>query len=786
MSTKDEPFRVLLVEDNPAFQVLMTRALDTTGFPCDLRIAGSAEEALEVLAGANPDVIIADYGLPGMDGLRLLRELRKLRPRTSVIMLTGMGSEELAVEAMKLGAYDYVTKSDRPTVRIPQLLQRLKQQGDASKAAEKYTHQLENRVELTEEKYRRLIDQAHEAVFVLDPQGHVLEVNGRGEELVGRSEAGIVGRPFQELVASDEREMLSYRLQTLEMTHTLHGTEARVLRPDGAEVPVELSATVIRATGRSMVMCILRDMSDIQKSKRIQKLLEQRQETLLRTLPLLYYSAGPLPPFPFLWVSENVERLTGFPKHRFDTDPDFWLSRVHPEDRERVRGEFLRLHDVGSGTIEYRWRFADSSDHWILDHAVLVPDERDRPREILGTWLDVTERKRSEEALRRTQERLQQVQRMEAIGRLAGGVAHDFNNLLLIIMGNARKLLRGLADQDGLRSRAEEVLKASDRAESLTRQLLAFSRKQVLAPQVLDLNHVVSEVSGMLRRLIGEDVHLVVSHAGDLAHVRADRGQLEQVLMNLAVNARDAMPHGGELRLETANVVFDANDPKAVGTLAPGPYVLLTVSDTGEGMSPEVRSRLFEPFFTTKELGKGTGLGLSTVYGILRQSGGDVTVESDVGRGTTFRVYLPRANGIGLAAPVALPEEPARGCETVLLVEDETKAAALLQECLEDCGYRVLNADSGEAALRLCQEHAGPIHLLLTDVVMPRMSGPVLADRVLLLRPGIRVVYMSGYTEDTRIRHGVQAAQVDLLQKPFPPETLARMVRSVLDRAPSK
>jgi PAS domain S-box-containing protein len=389
---------------------------------------------------------------------------------------------------------------------------------------------------------------------------------------------------------------------------------------------------------------------------------------------------------------------------------------------------------------------------------------------------DVTEKKKLEA-------QLLQSQKMEAIGQLAGGVAHDFNNLLGVITGYTDLLLTDLgAQHPGIR-RAEQIRKAADRAAGLTRQLLAFSRKQVLQPKVLDLNAVVLDVEKMLQRLIGEDIQLVTVLSEALGRVKADPGQIEQVIVNLAVNARDAMPKGGKLIIETADIDLDGHYAGTRDEVRPGPYAMLAVSDTGHGMDAETMSHIFEPFYTTKEEGKGTGLGLSTVFGIVKQSDGNVGVYSEVGQGTTFRVYLPRVNDNGevTAVVAALPEpRPARG-ETILLVEDAELLRVMVQEMLETAGFDVLVGGSPEEALAVVEAHSGPIHLLLTDVIMPRMSGPQVAERLKAVWPEVKVLYMSGYTDEAIVHHGVLKGGTHFLQKPFSREALLRRVSEVLD-----
>lgn len=389
---------------------------------------------------------------------------------------------------------------------------------------------------------------------------------------------------------------------------------------------------------------------------------------------------------------------------------------------------------------------------------------------------DITERKHLEE-------RLRQSQKMEAIGRLAGGVAHDFNNILTVINGYAEFILAGLSGNDPRREHLAAILNAGERAAELTSQLLAFSRNAIIEPKIIDLNEVVGSVVPMLRRLIGEDVRFVTDLTLDLAKVKIDPGQLEQLLMNLAVNARDAMPRGGLLTIATTTVHLPAGSPTNPGEIPSGHYIQLTVSDTGEGMSEQIKRLIFEPFFTTKGVGKGTGLGLATVYGIVSQAGGTISVESEVGRGTCFRILLPAVQESAHVESIGLTHVAPRGTETILLAEDEDGVRQLARLALEMLGYTVLEAGSGDAAVRTANSHHGPIHLLVTDVVMPDFGGRELVDTIRATQPVVSVLYMSGYTDDAVVRHGIEASTDAFLQKPFTPLSLARKVREVLDAA---
>ncbi len=444
---------------------------------------------------------------------------------------------------------------------------------------------------------------------------------------------------------------------------------------------------------------------------------------------------------------------------------------VDPAQRRRLVAEVTARGNLSTESV---WRRRDGKTVTVRASGRVVRDAQGGVDYFNAIVEDITEH-------RLLEDRLRQAQKMEAVGRLAGGVAHDFNNLLTGILGCADLLLETLGPDAPGRDDVAEIRKAAVRAADLTRQLLAFSRQQVLAPQVLDLNALVGNMEKLLKRLIGEHIELRAALAPDLGMVKADPGQLEQVIVNLAVNARDAMPNGGRLTIETRNAELDASYVEEHAPVVAGPYVLLAVTDTGTGMDAETKSHVFEPFFTTKALGQGTGLGLATVYGIVKQSGGHVWVYSERGQGAAFKIYLPRVAETAAAAPRPTAPASLRGSETILLVEDDEAVRTLTRRLLAARGHTVLLASQGEEALRLAQRHEGRIHLLVTDVVMPGMSGRELADRILALLPGIKVLYLSGYTDDAIVRHGVLEPGVAFLQKPFSAEALARKVREVLD-----
>ncbi len=481
-----------------------------------------------------------------------------------------------------------------------------------------------------------------------------------------------------------------------------------------------------------------------------------------------------VPEFRFTFVSKRAEAILGYPPDRWLKDLT-WQDLIHPDDLDYVLSLCTRaIEEKRNHEIEYRVLAADGRVEWVR-HIATVIVEQDHPVAVRGVLLDITERKNLEL-------QFHQSQKMEAIGRLAGGIAHDFNNLLTVITGYSQLLLDRISHDDANRNDLDEIKRAGRRATILTQQLLAFSRRQVLMPKVLDLNGIISGMDQMLQRLIGVDVHLVTILESGLWAVKADPGQVEQVLMNLVVNARDAMPQGGKVTIETSNL--EVREPYRHGevTVIKGSYVQVLVRDTGIGMDAETQTRVFDPFFTTKEKGKGTGLGLSTVYGIVKQSDGYIFLSSEPNRGSTFQILLPRvqADVDAVDSHKETPTLPG-GSETILLVDDEPGVRSFVQDTLQLHGYTVLQARHGIEALLVGSQHSGPIHLLLVDVVMPQMSGREVVSSLSPARPDMKVLYMSGYADDAMLHLGVLDAGMPFLQKPFLPDALIRKVRLVLD-----
>jgi len=479
--------------------------------------------------------------------------------------------------------------------------------------------------------------------------------------------------------------------------------------------------------------------------------------------------------FDHVWTSDNLVDLTGYGPDE-GVDSGWWRDGLHPDDRERVLAARKPPYEHDHQVLEFRFRCKDGGYIWIQDEKRLLRDEKGNPREVVGSWSNITERKQLESQLR-------QAQKMEAIGQLSSGIAHDFNNLLTIIQGQSWKLESANVDSPQLRACVDEIRQAAERAAILTRQLLMFSRSQELQLGDYDLNEIVSNVSTMLGRILGEDIHLQFRYVLDELPVRVDAGMMDQILLNLAVNARDAMPKGGSLLVETAKVEIDAKRAARGPQSRPGSFACMSVRDTGSGISEDVLPRIFEPFFTTKEAGKGTGLGLATVFGIVQQHNGWIDVQTEIDRGTTFRIHLPLiGNASREQRPVVAKPIVPRGNETILLVEDEASLRTLIQTILSNLGYRIVEASNGPEALVVWERHRGEVHLLLTDMVMPEgMSGMDLAKRLRVEAPELKVLYASGYSPELA---GLCAARegIDFLSKPFAPLKLAQTVRACLDQ----
>lgn len=679
----------------------------------------------------------------------------------------------------------------------------------------------------SQERNRAIVDTALDGVITIDAAGLVTEWNAQATAIFGWAREEAMGKLLSETIIP-ERDRDAHASGIREYLKTGVGPvlnrriEIAARHRDGHEFPVELAVSPARIGETYIFSAFVRDITDRRRAERrlasqyavtrvlsesitleqaVPKIIQavgeslewdlgvfwrlEKQSGTLRCLNFWQVAAGPTDAFIAEMQSRVFKPGVGLPGRILENGCPLWIRDVAMDPsfvradlagKTGVRSAFgfpIRIGGDIEGVVEF------------FSHQI-----RESDQELISMIADVGlkigqfgERTRAEEALRQTEAQLRQAQKMEAVGRLAGGVAHDFNNLLTVIRGYSELVLGRLAPGDPARREMDEVKKAADRAAGLTSQLLAFSRRQFVAAKVLDLNALVMNMDGMLRRLLGEDVvELSAELDQKLWAIKADPGQIEQVIMNLAVNARDAMPTGGKLTIQTRNVTIGKGARRQTVMLEPGAYVLLEMRDTGQGMSEETQAHLFEPFFTTKEKGKGTGLGLSTVYGIVKQSGGTIAIESKMGQGTVCKIFFPKVNEAVQAAPAAGGSiSRATGRETILVVEDDPSVRGLVQETLRLSGYEVLVARHGIEALLTGAKHLGPIHLLLTDVAMPQMSGPEVAEKLTVVRPELKVLYMSGYPDHPVFDQGGVKRETAFLHKPFTPNVLTQKVRDVLD-----
>jgi two-component system cell cycle sensor histidine kinase/response regulator CckA len=632
--------------------------------------------------------------------------------------------------------------------------------------------QAEERARKSEEWHRFFFESSPIPKFVFDTESSaILAANAAALELYGYSQDEFLRLTVDDLRLPEERSERASALRALGDSMSLGFGYHR--RKDGSSIFVEGRHHVMTFEGRKARIVVVSDQTERREAEAAQRESERRLQNALDMMMEGYTILGP--DLRYLYVNDVAARHAQLPREKLlghtpmELYPDFentgmygLLTRCLREQTPIRTEEQLTLADGNTAYFDVNLRPSAEGGLVILS-------------------IDVTEQRRAEESREALEEQLRQSQRMDAVGRLAGGIAHDFNNILSIILGYGETLLEDLDVRDPKRADVQEIHKAAGRAAELTKQLLMFSRQQLVEPKVLDLNDVISGMHSMLRRILDEHIELVYRLETELGRINADRGNIEQVIMNLVVNARDAMPNGGKLSIETANVVLDDSFARTHLGAEPGPSVVMAVTDTGLGMEKATRLRMFEPFFTTKEQGKGTGLGLSTVFGIVKQCRGCIWVASEPGQGSTFKIYLPRTDAAAAAQSSPLAPLTERASETVLLVEDEEPVRVVAQRMLERNGYRVIVARDADDAIALSNELGAQIDVLMTDVVMPRMSGATLAAQLLARWPALKVLYVSGYTDAAVMAHGVLENGIHFLQKPFTSERLARKLRSVLD-----
>ena len=759
---------VLLIEDNEDDACLIGELL-TGRIAADIKLewVDQLENGLTRVTEGKVDVVLLDLSLPGSHGLETLDKIQAQAPDLPIIVLTHLDDEVTAVQAVRKGAQDYLVKGRSDSLLLVRAIRYAIEQKQSEKA-----------VRDSETRLRAIINTALDAVIEMNARGMITEWNPRAEVIFGWPRGVALGQKFSELnIPPRHRDAYECSVQHLLRT----GQEGPVLnrrveltglRRDGTEFPIELSISPVKRGETYVFNAFVADITARKRAEetriRLASIVESSEDAILsKTLDGIVTS----------W-NRGAERTFGYTADEAIGKP---IGLLIPQDRLDEESQIIERVKQGEHVTHFEtvWRKKDGKE---INIALTISPIEDGAGTIIGfskIARDITEQKGLEAQLR-------QSQKMEGVGQLAGGIAHDFNNLLTVINSYSDMVLGELDFSNPfLRNGIEQIKEAGYRAAMLTRQLLMFSRQQVLEPKVLDLNEVVSNIAKLLLRLIGEDITQVLCLHPALGRVKIDPGQMEQIIMNLAVNARDAMPDGGQLTIETGNVELDNAYACTHALVQPGPYVMLAVSDTGCGMDAETQARIFEPFFTTKGPGNGTGLGLATVDGIVKQSGGNIGVYSELGKGTTLKIYLPRVEQTSVPPePGPAPAETLRGSETVLLVEDDEMVRALAQAILERYGYHVLAARNVHDALRFAQEGSWQIHLLLTDTIMPVMNGPELAKRFRSIRPETKILLMSGYTDKVISYTAALEPGTAFLPKPFTPQTLTHKVREVLNAIP--
>jgi|Deesub1362B_J571_1020462.scaffolds.fasta_scaffold05785_2 PAS domain S-box-containing protein len=758
----EKPLRILLVDDNPDDRRLIVRELHKDFGDIDIRQIPGVEQLDRALQEGQFDLVITDYRVGWIDGLEVLYQVKLRYPNCPVIMFTGTGSEEVAVEAMKMGLDDYVIKTPAHFARL----------SAAVKSVLEKAHQRQ-KLEEAEARYQKLFEEIPIGLFRISADGKILEANATFLQLFGyQTKEELVGKRITEFYKNPaDRKKL---LKKLEKDGMVRDFEVEFIRKDGTSFWAELNVSAIRDESGEIAFHE-GSIDDITPRKVALKALQESEEKF-RTL--VNFSSDGIyvaQDGKIVFTNPRIHEWLGYTAEEI-TSPDFdILSIIEEKDRPVLeeRWEAFQRGDYEPRQFSFTalTREGKKVDVEVFEARITWEG---RPA-ILGTLRNVTERNRLEAQLR-------QAVKMEAIGRLSGGIAHDFNNLLTIINGYSEMLLNTLSPEDPIRNDVLEIHKAGVRAAELTRQLLAFSRRHPMEFRVMNLNDVVRGLEKMLRRVIGEHIQLHIQTQKDLWNIKADPGQMEQVIMNIVVNARDAMPDGGTLTIRTENAILDAEYARSHPGVEAGEYVLLTIADTGIGIAPDIQDKIFEPFFTTKQIGEGTGLGLSTAYGIVRQTGGHIRVYSEPEKGSTFLIYLPRTKE-ELEHPIPKEglEHVPRGNETVLVVEDEDIVLRLVVKVLTRLGYRVLTARTGRQAVELLKDESRKIDLVLSDVVMPEMSGSRLVEEVEKCCPDTRILFMSGYSHEIILRGSGGKRSYPYIQKPFTPVALGFKVREVLD-----
>jgi PAS domain S-box-containing protein len=762
--SKSKTLKILYVEDRVPDMELALKELQRAGIGPEVKRVEREEDFIRELESSACDLILSDYRLPGWNGMDALKAVTTRNLNIPFILVSGTVGEDAAVECIKSGAWDYVLKDNLQ--RLPLAVKRALR--DRQEAALRM--QAEEKLRESEMQYRLLFEANPNPMWVYDiDTTQFLQVNQATVEQYGFTREEFLSMTIKDIRPQEELQRFLAEYEVWDKTSNIDGGMWIHSKKDGTRMTVQVTSRALTFQGRNARLVLGVDITEKLEAEKQRWASQELFATVFHSNPegitISTFDEGR-----YLEVNPSFSKIVGFERDELlgKTALELGIWR-RKEDRARL---FEQIRE-NKPLIGFETEFTTKSGNVRQVQISAAHIQFQGIKCLLGHIRDVTDQKTLEHQFR-------QAQKMESVGRLASGVAHDFNNLLMVI-GSSAEMLEEIKDFEKAGRHIAQIRSATNKAASLTRQLLAFSRQQVLQPKVLELNRVVEDLWKMLPRLMGEDVEMIKALDPAAGRVSADPGQLEQVIMNLAVNARDAMPKGGKLILETSNVAVDENYVRRHSVeMKPGPYVVLALTDTGIGMDAATQTRIFEPFFTTKEVGKGTGLGLATVYGIVKQSNGFIWVYSEPGLGTTFKVYFPR-NDAPVEASRELPVGPVQavGTKTILLAEDEPVLRESIAEYLRARGYEVLEAGSGPAAVGVCETHRGSIDLLITDAIMPGFGGQQVAKRVSERYPAIRIVYTSGYT-DRALDPGINGPRAIFLQKPFSLQVLGETVRRLL------
>lgn len=778
------PLKVLMIEDSESDAELIIRLLQRANFQPVCQQIQTDEELRNALSSGEWDIILADYSMPQFDALEALKTLQSFGLDIPFIVVSGAIGEDTAVAAMKAGAHDYLMKDN--LARLVPAIHRELREAEMRRAKRKSQKALIESLA----QYDFLFNNMDQGVIYYDTNGRIISANPAAEKILGLSKKQMMEKNNHDskfpVIKEDGTEFIPDDHPYMKALNTGEKVRDVVMGVFNEQLNeyrwITVNAVPQFMPGSTKPYQVFATFDDITELKKIEQALRESEKLLNRAQQIAHVGHWRLNLETQVIVgSDEFYRIFGITQDKlaFET----FISIIHPDHREASVQNLRKAMDTQTNFDTEYWIICPSGDHkYIRMIGEIAFDRKSNSRLMVGTVQDITERKRAEEERQKLEIQLRQAQKMEAVGQLAGGVAHDFNNMLYVISGYSELIIDDLPPDNPIRKKVEMIMKTTQRASTLVRQLLLFSRKEAMQLKYIDLNELIGNLIKMIRRMIGEHITLNIHPGFNIDNIYADPGQIEQVLMNLCVNARDAMPEGGVIEIETKNVSIDDDFCLAHPWARKGQYVLMRVSDTGCGIPKELHERIFEPFFTTKEVGKGTGLGLSAVYGIVKSHQGFIDLTSEVGKGTTFKIYLPSADkkkSQKNLEEIPLPKISGRN-ETILIAEDDDDVRSVIESILENASYRVISAKDGEEAISLFDTHANEIHLAILDVVMPKAGGQKVLERIKSVKPELPVIFLTGYSKGMLPISISHAPHCEVIQKPVTRPILLNKIKDAL------